>query len=778
MNDRPQASETSAAIVDTRRPDGIPQAVTVATMPRSTDAVVYLSPLHSLRRRWPQMLCAGTICAAILWAGAWVYFKPKFHTYASLRIHSQAPQLAFKVDETELATQFDIYKRTQRELVLGDEVLLAALRDPKIAKHSQIKAVAETEDAVVWLRGQLQVAFPGDAEIMTISVVGDQPAFIADVVNAVLDAYVAKVIDAGKQDRSERLAMLRKALSDQDEKVRRLRNTLEDLTESLGSGDADALSAKQQVAIQRYAQLQTEYARVQFERLGEELKLASLADQVGQGSATSGLLAPIEKATPADVSLPGGGLSSRLAITDTLPATRSDAPWSAQALAAQRQAVQTAESELAEIERRVAGRRGDLTAPYRDRVERERRTLQAMEEAARQEMIHQRHIASKLASRDAQSALLKQLEESKRRVKMLQVHESLLAESLAEATEEADKLGTSSVNVELTRKELERLERVNDRLGMQVETLTIELSSPPRVEALGRAREPQAASGGNRLKKTTAFGVLGFLMPCIGLLWLDARRQHVNDESDIHRLAALRSLGSIPIVPRVSVYRRHQERCTLALREAVDCIRTVLLREAELSDCRILQITSAMAGEAKTTFATQLAKSLARAHRHTALVDFDLRFPALHAVFDMPPGSGTCELLRGELKVDDVLRSTELDHLQLILAGHCDRAALEALTERSMDALVGRLRDSFEFVIIDSSPVLPVVDALLVAQRADATIVTALRDVTRTPYLEEATTRLRQVGATIMGAVITTNEHHSYYDARQYAAAGNGIDRS
>jgi succinoglycan biosynthesis transport protein ExoP len=63
---------------------------------------------------------------------------------------------------------------------------------------------------------------------------------------------------------------------------------------------------------------------------------------------------------------------------------------------------------------------------------------------------------------------------------------------------------------------------------------------------------------------------------------------------------------------------------------------------------------------------------------------------------------------------------------------------------------------------VDSSPVLPVVDALLVAQQCDATILTALRDISRTPQLLEAEDRLRQIGANVLGSVVTTKGNHWY----------------
>ena len=98
----------------------------VAPYPRPAPQPHGIPALHGLRRRWPQIICVGLVCSAALAGSAWTIYQPKFRAYASLRIHSEAPHLAFEVKESEQSAQFEVYKRTQRELVLGDEVLLAA----------------------------------------------------------------------------------------------------------------------------------------------------------------------------------------------------------------------------------------------------------------------------------------------------------------------------------------------------------------------------------------------------------------------------------------------------------------------------------------------------------------------------------------------------------------------------------------------------------------------------------------------------------------------------
>ena len=126
-------------------------------------------------------------------------------------------------------------------------------------------------------------------------------------------------------------------------------------------------------------------------------------------------------------------------------------------------------------------------------------------------------------------------------------------------------------------------------------------------------------------------------------------------------------------------------------------------------------ITSAAGGEGKTTLASQLARQVYPGQglwRKTLLVDGDLRNPAAHKVFDLPLEPGLCELLRGEANAADVVKPTLLSRLWLLPAGHWDAHAIQALAQDDVRGKLEQLKEHYDFIIIDSCPVLPVADAL------------------------------------------------------------------
>jgi capsular exopolysaccharide synthesis family protein len=199
----------------------------------------------------------------------------------------------------------------------------------------------------------------------------------------------------------------------------------------------------------------------------------------------------------------------------------------------------------------------------------------------------------------------------------------------------------------------------------------------------------------------------------------------------------------------------------------VDAARAFLLHAARQQETRVVMVTSAVGGEGKTSLATQLAASLARAGRKTLLVDFDLRNPAAHRLFDLPRGPGVAELLRGEASLEAVVHPTANGSLALLPAGQCDEPAVQALAREDLARLFARLKEQFDFVIVDSAPVLPVADTLLVAQHVDGVIFSILHEVSRLPRVYAAYQRLGMLGIRLLGAAVSgTREMVAYYGTR------------
>ena len=181
-------------------------------------------------------------------------------------------------------------------------------------------------------------------------------------------------------------------------------------------------------------------------------------------------------------------------------------------------------------------------------------------------------------------------------------------------------------------------------------------------------------------------------------------------------------------------------------------------------------VTSAVASEGKTTLATQLAMSLARAGRSVVLTDFDLRQASVHRIFGREISPGICEVLRGDADVANTLQPTEKNELTMIPAGLCDRAALGMLGHESMASLFKEIRTLAEFVIIDGCPVLPLADTGFVCPHVDAVLFAIRRDVSQVKRVRAAQDFISKCGVDILGAVVTESSGRNYQSDRRYVS--------
>ena len=179
-----------------------------------------------------------------------------------------------------------------------------------------------------------------------------------------------------------------------------------------------------------------------------------------------------------------------------------------------------------------------------------------------------------------------------------------------------------------------------------------------------------------------------------------------------------------------------------------------------------------MPSEGKSTVSCLLAQSLARAGKSVVLVDFDLRRPSVHRYLDLPLEPGLAQSLYGQISFEETLQKTTVDNLSVIAAGDWNGNIQERCTSGKMTELFNYLRSSFDLVVIDSSPVLPVFDARVVGKYSDGVIFTLVLDKSRLPAAAKACEILRSFGMTVLGMVViggNKSQHYSgYYSGYGY----------
>ncbi len=183
-----------------------------------------------------------------------------------------------------------------------------------------------------------------------------------------------------------------------------------------------------------------------------------------------------------------------------------------------------------------------------------------------------------------------------------------------------------------------------------------------------------------------------------------------------------------------------------------------------------LIVTSAVPGEGKTFVASNLALTLARQAGAVLLVDGDVRGANLEHALGVPRQSGLAEVLRGDLTLSEALRKVSPHGVFLLGAGDMDPQTPDLLAGPRLAAFLRELKDVFRWIILDSPPLLPVVDALAMTKAADATLLVTRRDHTPRAALDRAVRLLRS--QPMAGVVLNDAEDRnasSYYAYRSYA---------
>jgi succinoglycan biosynthesis transport protein ExoP len=307
--------------------------------------------------------------------------------------------------------------------------------------------------------------------------------------------------------------------------------------------------------------------------------------------------------------------------------------------------------------------------------------------------------------------------------------------------------------METREEDLKQLQQIANDMSVKLESLDIDASAPDQISQVQQAVITKSINKAGHYGITLLGALAGFGLTCLGVAYYEFLSRRLNGPTEVDEGLGIRVVGTLPgLSARKALDANHP--IVAQLTESIDGVRTILMHDSSSKRRQVVLVTSAATQEGRTTVASQLAASLARAGRRTLLVDGDLRRPALHSIFDAPLEDGLCEVLRAEVDVADVIRPTHAEGLWLLTAGYCDIDAIHALATEQMQPVFDKLRGEYDFIIIDGAPVLGMSDALIFGHYSDGAILSVRRDQSQMPKIHQAAELLRGVGIRIIGAVV------------------------
>lgn len=312
--------------------------------------------------------------------------------------------------------------------------------------------------------------------------------------------------------------------------------------------------------------------------------------------------------------------------------------------------------------------------------------------------------------------------------------------------------------------------------------------SPPdaRVVVEQRASVPVAPVVPNTVRNIAAGLAAGLLLGLGFALLRDRLDNTIKDQIAFEEIANTGLVGSIPLDKE----RREEpgisfENDNSAIAESFRKLRTNLQFLNVDNPPRMIVITSSLPGEGKTTTAINLALALAEGEHNVVLVDGDMRRPMLDKYMDVVGTVGFSTVLGGMASLSDVLQKTGITGLTVLTSGPIPPNPSELLGSLAAQKVLSELRTQFDYVIVDSSPLLAVTDAAILATSADGVLLMARYGQTKREQLAHAVRNLDGVGVTPLGGVITMTPprgdastysyNYSYYghDARPQTPTSN-----
>ncbi len=309
--------------------------------------------------------------------------------------------------------------------------------------------------------------------------------------------------------------------------------------------------------------------------------------------------------------------------------------------------------------------------------------------------------------------------------------------------------------------------------GLTTLQLNTDLASGAIAQVISEAEAPEGPASPRPVRNLILGALAGLLLGVGAAFALEQLDDAVVTPEDLGRATDhLPILATIPQSGKERPWHRDKRKAverTPAITEAFRSFRTSLQFAALDTPLRVVQVTSALPGEGKSVTTANLGRLLAEAGKRICIIDTDLRRSSIHNYLDVEVTSGYPEYLLGNKPLNEIFVRVDPDQqLYLLPAGNTPPDPAQLLSTRAMAELIDKLAGMFDLVLVDSPPVRPVSDPLIVSKLVDGVVVVARSGVTKREEIHESINALRRVGAPLLGTVLNSHTAPNEYKRSSY----------
>lgn len=676
--------------------------------------------LWLLRRAWWKIALAVLTCTALTAAACYIV-TPVYEATTRLAVDNKVPTSMLGQGEAAQSTSdVEEFLTTEMDLMQSDAVLRPVADEFHLLPKNRHGAAAEPTGPVSLK--DLTITHPTGSLLLKITYRSKDPKLAADVANAVAHSYIDRVTDMRIASSMNVSGFMQKQLDDLKANMNKSAEALAAYQRQLGLPDPEQQTS---ILAARVAQLNTEYTEAENDRIRK---------QAAYQGVKSGDAAAI------------------------------DISAQAEQLTRLQQQMQDAEQAMAIAKTHY----GPNYPEYKQAANRLTEVTREYQAA--------RDVAGKRIQTDYSQA---------------NSREQMLAATLAAAKAQSDKLSLSSLQYQQLKRDADANKTLYNELFQKIKEAGINSGFENSSIRIADEARPQASPV---FPKKSIFIFLGFFISGIlsiaATLVTDMLDKSVRDPEQARRTLNIEVLGVLPDVHQLkpagrqllltagdgaAAARKHEpldwSRTQDAYTEAIRTMRSLVLLERTRVPLRSLLVTSAVAGEGKSTCTAHLAIAHALQGRKTLLIDADLRRPAQHNHFAVPNSEGLSEVILEGRSLSDVRHSIEgVADLHVVTAGHLYGKAAH-LVGSKMSALLAEAAEDYDLVIIDAPPMLGLAEPIQIACAADGVILITHAGQTNQDAVAAALGTLNRLDVKILGLVLnkvrremsSTYQHYGVY---------------
>ncbi len=571
---------------------------------------------------------------------------------------------------------------------------------------------AEQSKALDLFLTSLTVSPVRNSRLVEVEYASSQADLSATVANGLARAYIEQNLEFKYTSTREASDWLSQRLGEQRTQVETSEGALQRYRER---NDAVSLEERQNIVVQKLADLSAAVTKAKTERIQKE----SAYNQIG--------------------SLQG----NRAAALDSIPAILSN------------QFVQQQKTELAELQRQQAQLSEKLGARHPDMVK--------------------LRLAIETGEAKIQGEIAKVVLSLKNDYETSLVQEQSLMRALEQQKQDALAFNRKGIEYGALQREAASNRQIFDSLMQRTKETGIsgELKTS-NIRIVDAAEVPAAPSSPNKLMNLL-FGALGgSVVACVFVFFIEYVDDRIKSPAEIRSHLGLPFLGMVPILTTGAsagegsplLHRGVQP----GFGEALRTLRTNVLFSTTTDGSRSVVVTSSGPGEGKTVVASNIALALAQTGQRVLLIDADMRRPRVHEIFTERQEPGLSNVLTVDARFEDAVLSIENTGLSVLTAGHMPPNPAELLGSKRFTDLLSTLKARFDWIVIDTPPVMAVTDAPVVAHVADSVIFVVGAQMTSRSVAKTAVDQLSNAKAHIMGAVLNRVDldNNSYYYSQYY----------